>query len=358
MLKNLAFYISRKACYPLVAPDVLQLSITTSCNLRCKSCNVWKQPEDKKNTLTFSEMQHIIDEAACWGVKEVHLLGGEPLLMSEWGDIVAHAKSKGMFVVICTNGTLIDDTVAGRILSKKVDLLSISLDGAKAQTHDSLRGQDNAYDKILKGLAILNMFDNPEKPKVVLILTVSRKNLFELKEYIDLAKKFSVYGVYFTALVLDNVNLFSKIKTHDLWIEPKDFGNLNAYFQEVEKYASSKGYYLNYPSFKLFPKYFKGELQRGDWQCFAGLKRLVVTPAGDIQICGKTVGNYKKSKSIKKTWRSAEAFKRRRFVLKCTNYCLQDCHARSESSSFLEIAKEGLKIFSRHMQSYKTSNKR
>lgn len=343
--RDLRFYFSRKVRHPLICPDVLQISVITQCNLKCKSCNVWRQPHKEERLLTFNEIEDILDESAGWGIKELHILGGEPLLRKEWDKIVLYAKAKNMFVVICTNGTLIDEDVAKRIIESKVDLLSISLDGAKSQTHDFLRGEIGSYDKILKGINALNQSDESIKPKVVLILTVSKENLFELKDYIDLAYSLSAYGIYFTALVLDNVYLFSKKKMHDLWIEERHFNDLDKVFKEAYEYAKSKGYYLEYPSFRLFSKYFRGDLKKGDWVCFAGLKRLVVTPTGDIQICGETVGNYKETKSLKKIWLSHSAFRRRIFVKDCKNYCLQDCHARPESNSFLGIIRRNFNIF-------------
>ncbi|MBL7196845.1 MAG: radical SAM protein [Candidatus Omnitrophica bacterium] len=341
--RDLGFYFSRKICYPLVSPDVLQVSLTNRCNLRCKSCNAWKIPRSSDSELTLAEIREIIEEGAEWGIKEIHLLGGEPLLKEDWDEIVLYAKKSGMFVVICTNGTLIDQEMVKSIVETKVDLISISLDGAKKETHDFLRGQSGTYDKILAGINNLNQFDENIRPKIVLILTISNKNLFELKDYIDLAYSLSAYSIYFTALVLDNVYLFSQRKTHDLWIEEKYFKDLDKIFNEIFEYAKSKGYNLNYPSFKLFPKYFRGKLSKGDWMCFTGLKRFVVTATGDIQMCGEIVANYRKTKSLRKIWTSSSAFKRRQFIKNCRNYCLQDCHARPESSSLLKIIKKGTK---------------
>lgn len=341
--KDLKFYFSRQTGFPFVRPDVLQLSITSACNLRCKSCNVWRQKEEERDILSINEIRSILDEAAKWGIPEVHLLGGEPFLRRDWELIASYAKQKNMSVVICSNGTLINDEIAQKIFDIKVDLLCISLDGAKKETHDFLRGEVGAYDKILQGINTVNKFDKEKRPKIVLILTVSNKNLFELTQYVDLAQTLSAHGIYLTALVLDNVNLFSQKKTHDLWIEDKYLAGLDDLFKNNYEYAKSKGYYLDYPSYKLFASYFRGESKSGDWVCFAGLKRLVVTPTADIQICGQTIGNYKKARSLKKIWASYAAFKRRMFVKNCKNYCLQDCHARPESDSFISIAKNILK---------------
>lgn len=339
--RDLLFYFSRLFNRPLVAPDVLQLSIISECNLRCLSCNVWRQGQQDESILTLAQIREILKEAAAWGVKEVHLLGGEPLLRKDWPQIVSAAKSLGMFVVICTNGTLLNEETILALRRSKVDLLSISLDGAAPQTHDHLRGQEGAYELIVSGIRTLKKAG--DTPQVVMILTVSEKNLDELKRYVDLAESLRADGIYFTALVLDNVAMFSQKKTHDLWIKEKDFHRLDALFQEAGDYAASKKYFLNYPSFKLFSPYFRGCLKKGTWVCFSGFKRLVVTPSGDVQICGEMIGSYRETASLRKIWSSVQARRRRNFVKRCTTYCLQDCHSRPESNSLMEIFKRRIK---------------
>ena len=332
-LRDIGFYISKQFCYPFVCPDVLQLSITSSCNLRCKSCNVWRQPHGTEHELSLRQLKDVIDESVAWGIREVHILGGEPLIREDWDMIAAYAKKKGMTTVICTNGTLLNaGTTADRMAAAGVDMLCISIDGARPATHDFLRGESGLFEKIFQGINSINSRDAGNRPKIVMIMTVSGRNLDEMKEYVDLAKVSGACAVYFTALVLDNVNLFSKKKTHDLWIKDDRMGSLDTYFDDVRKHSESKGYYLSYPSYALFARYFRGELKKGEWPCFAGLKRLVLTPDGTVQICGVSVGNYNAMPSLRKIWSGRQACLRRRFVKRCVNYCLQDCHARPESA--------------------------
>jgi len=335
--KDLSFYFSRRINRPLSAPDVLQISLTSRCNLKCTSCNVWKNPTSPHEELTLQEIKDLITESCLWGISELHLLGGEPFLREDLKEIVSFAKAKKMFVVICTNGTLINESLVTELAALKLDLINISLDGAKKETHDLLRGEQGSYDKIIAGIKTINRLKENHIPKVGLILTVSNKNLFELQAYIDLAESFSIHSIYFTALVADNVELSTKNKKHPLWIPEQELSKLDGYFSAIYSYAKNKNYLLDYPSFKLLAKYFKGELKKEDWFCFCGFKRLVVIPTGEIQICGKLIGNYKQTKSLKQLWYSEKAKESRKLVIKCPNYCLQDCHARAESNSFKRI---------------------
>jgi len=341
--KDWGAYLSRKTSLPLVPPDVLQLVITIRCNLTCKSCNVWRQPFDLNSELSFNEIKEILNESAAWGITELNILGGEPFIRSDWEKIVSYAKEKGLSVLVVSNGTLINIELAQRIADCGLDVILISLDGAKKETHDRLRGE-GMFERILQGIETLSRLSKNKTPKIVLTLTVSKENLFELEEYINLARHLSVEGVYFTPLLLDNIHLFSRKKIHDLWVEEKYLPDLDKIFASVYRYAKTKGYDLFHPSFKLLPKYFRGELKKGDWVCFAGLNRLVVNHAADIQICGQAVGNLRKAKSLKKIWGSRTAYKRRRFVKNCANYCLQDCYTRVNSEKLKTIIKNCLKI--------------
>jgi radical SAM protein with 4Fe4S-binding SPASM domain len=67
-------------------------------------------------------------------------------------DIVKYASSKGIRSTIGSNGTLIDEGMARKMLDAGVMAIAISVDGANAQTHDSFRGVAGAFEQTLKGI--------------------------------------------------------------------------------------------------------------------------------------------------------------------------------------------------------------
>ncbi|MBU0547651.1 MAG: radical SAM protein [Candidatus Omnitrophica bacterium] len=342
--KDFGFWLSRKINFPLVPPDTLQISLTSRCNLKCQMCNVWKVANISEE-LTLQEIKGILDQCRQWGVKEVNLCGGEPLLCEICLDVIEYAKSLGLTVILTTNGTLITEGLAEKLTQSKLDIITISLDGARPETHDKIRGQLGAFNKIIQGIAHLNNCAQTKKPVKVLILTLSNYNLDELEEYFYLARKLSIDALYITSVVPDNVKLYSQASQGDeggLWIKGERLKKLDSMIDKIDL-LQQEGYGLNYPSFRLIKRYFRKDLREGDWVCFAGYRRFVVVPGGSIQMCGEEIGNARKEPSLKKIWYSSAAKKRRTGIKKCHNYCLQDCHARQESASLGDIIKSNLR---------------
>lgn len=118
--------------------------ITNRCNLNCKYCFVspyW----DKKEDLTFAELCKIFDEEKELGVEMVTLLGGEPMLRQDFGEIINYLDRKGMIIDVITNGYFMQRY---ENVLDKIDSICISIDGNE-ETTDALRGK-GAYKQAIK----------------------------------------------------------------------------------------------------------------------------------------------------------------------------------------------------------------
>ncbi|PJA62762.1 MAG: SynChlorMet cassette radical SAM/SPASM protein ScmF, partial [Candidatus Portnoybacteria bacterium CG_4_9_14_3_um_filter_44_9] len=74
------------------------------------------------------------------GLSSIKLTGGEPTLHPQFRELVTLIDEAGLDILIETNGTLIDNSMAQFLKSKSnVRFISVSLDGAIAETHDALR---------------------------------------------------------------------------------------------------------------------------------------------------------------------------------------------------------------------------
>jgi MoaA/NifB/PqqE/SkfB family radical SAM enzyme len=111
-----------------------QFAITNRCPWRCLYCNVENTTAEECST---GEVCRIIDELADAGVIRLHLVGGEPMLRNDLGEIIGHAKQRGLYVTMATSGIRIPqlfDQV------KETDLFLMSFDGPQ-EVHDYQRNQ-------------------------------------------------------------------------------------------------------------------------------------------------------------------------------------------------------------------------
>jgi radical SAM protein with 4Fe4S-binding SPASM domain len=133
-------------------PFMVSYSITTKCNLKCKHCYSSSVEEAAPDELSTNEALSLVDDLLSWGIGLLIIDGGEPLCREDLLDIVSYASSKGIRTTIGSNGTLIDEATAGKMVDAGVMAIAISVDGVDAVTHDSFRGVEGAFEQTLKGI--------------------------------------------------------------------------------------------------------------------------------------------------------------------------------------------------------------
>jgi hypothetical protein len=126
------------------SPLVVQIQPTWSCNLRCASCRYWQQPSAECRELTTAEHLFLLDQLAGLGAARVWFVDGEPLLREDLPQLVSRATERGLETAIITNGTLLDETMAGVLVDAGLRTLMVSLDGP-APMHDRIRGMKGAF---------------------------------------------------------------------------------------------------------------------------------------------------------------------------------------------------------------------
>lgn len=129
---------------------------TAGCNLECVHCrrlDVSKQL--MKDDLTTEESFRFIANLSAFARPILVLSGGEPLFRPDIFAIAARARDLGLPVALATNGTLINEEVAGKIVAAGIRRVAISIDGADETTHDSFRKQPGSLAAALRGFGHL-----------------------------------------------------------------------------------------------------------------------------------------------------------------------------------------------------------
>ena len=84
-------------------PSFLELEITQFCQLKCAHCYSESGPHGGKGTMTATDWQRVMDQAAALGVKTVQFIGGEPTLDAYMPALARYALRTGLDVDIYTN---------------------------------------------------------------------------------------------------------------------------------------------------------------------------------------------------------------------------------------------------------------
>ncbi|MEZ4862521.1 MAG: radical SAM protein [Caldilineaceae bacterium] len=183
------------ATYP--GPRLIFWETTAGCNLACIHCRrITVADQLLPQDLTTQEAFAMIDNIACFARPIFILSGGEPLFRPDIFEIARYATAAGLIVALATNGTLIDAEVAQKIQASGIRRVSISFDGADAQTHDIFRGQ-GAFDRALAGIQHLRAIDMPFQINT----TVARHNVQQMPETLALAKELGAAALHLFLLV-------------------------------------------------------------------------------------------------------------------------------------------------------------
>jgi len=179
-------------------PRLIFWETTAGCNLRCIHCrriDVADRlvPED----LSTAESKQLIDQIVAFCNPILVLSGGEPLIRPDIFEIAEHAAARGLRVALATNGTLIDEHMAQRIVDAGIRRVAVSLDGATAETHDPFRALPGSFAQALEGIEHLRR----QGMSVQINTTVARHNIDELPQTLSLARSLGADALHIFLLV-------------------------------------------------------------------------------------------------------------------------------------------------------------
>jgi len=171
----------------LSAPFLVVWDVTYGCNLRCKHCYA-TAGKCMENELTTEEALDVIDQLSRAGVVALAFAGGEPLMRKDIYELCSYAASRNMYVAIATNGTMITEEVARKLEESGVRYVEVSIDGSRAEIHDSFRGVDGAFEKAIQGIK------NLKKTNILtaIAITVTQENFDDFDNVVELALELGV----------------------------------------------------------------------------------------------------------------------------------------------------------------------
>ncbi len=111
---------------------------TAKCNIYCPMCPRETHPQPKED-MDEAVFRKLVDESA--GTAEhMMLIGlGEPLLDPRIFDRIHYCAEHGISALISTNGTLLDEKAAARLLDSPLSHITLSFDGYSKETFEFYR---------------------------------------------------------------------------------------------------------------------------------------------------------------------------------------------------------------------------
>jgi GTP 3',8-cyclase len=136
----------------------LRISVTDRCNFRCAYCmpkSVFGHDYrfmDRKELLSFEELERVARAFVGLGVEKIRLTGGEPLLRKEIEGLVERmATIEGLDLTLTTNASLLARK-AQALRDAGLDRVNVSLDSLDDATFKAMNDVDFPVARVLEGI--------------------------------------------------------------------------------------------------------------------------------------------------------------------------------------------------------------
>jgi radical SAM protein with 4Fe4S-binding SPASM domain len=168
--------------------------LTDRCNLKCIHCYA-ESGARKGNGLESAKILELIDELVALGGRAITISGGEPLLRTDWHEILKHA-CENLRATLNTNATVITRESAS-LLAAIEPYVQISLDGPSAEVHDRVRGA-GTFDATLRGIRLLQEAGMAER--IIVSMTLMKQNIPRAPEMLSFIDKLGIPKLRFLPL--------------------------------------------------------------------------------------------------------------------------------------------------------------
>ena len=173
-------------------PLLLFWEMTKACPLACAHCRAHAQHTAMPGELSTAEATRFLDDCGGFGAPSpiVVLTGGDPLARPDFFPLLAHAHGAGLKTALAP---AVSPSLAGdnldRIKALGVKAISVSLDGARPETHEGIRQVPGHFQRTLDTLA-----DLVARGFMVQVnTTVMRRNAEELADVAVLLQRLGVH---------------------------------------------------------------------------------------------------------------------------------------------------------------------
>lgn len=291
--------------------------VTRRCNLNCVHCRAAAERGPYPGELGTGEALALIDEIVSFTRPVVILTGGEPLMREDIYDLASYGTQKGLRMVMAPNGTLLDAEKAARLKASGIQRVSISLDGATAETHDRFRQVEGAFSGALRGIEFLK----GAGLEFQINTTVTQKNFGELPRLLDLAVNLGAAAHHIFLLVPTGRGREMKGEA----IDGEQYERILHWFYDqreevpLQLKATCAPHY-----YRILRQRARGEGKKVTPQthgldamtrgCLGGIGFLFISHVGDVQPCGylEAFSGSVKRQRLRDIWESSPVFRRMR----------------------------------------------
>jgi len=269
----------------LRSPLILTHRITSLCNCRCKTCDLWKKSSEYKGDLSKEEIFDMLENAKSAGMVGYAVWGGEPFFRKDLPEILQYAKKLNFITMVTTNGYLLKERY--KEISQFTDFLTVSID-SHDDLHDEMRGVKGIQKRAVEGIKLCKDI------KIIVINSViSNLNIEKVDGLLNLSKELGVS------------HAFEPMDIASEYFEPNSQFRLN---QDELKLVFSRIMKFKKAGFRIAnsTSYLQNFSKQKKYTCHAPKMMVTVSPHGDISFCTSDYWGNVKNKKFREIFASKE----------------------------------------------------
>ncbi|MFH1053035.1 MAG: radical SAM protein [Candidatus Woesearchaeota archaeon] len=219
---------------------MLLIDIETSnlCNLNCQYCfrDVYGTKEALEKELSLKQRLDLIKQAKELGCETIKITGaGEPFADKDLWPMIEYANKFGMWVMIFTNGSLIDKEMAKRLAEMEVSLI-VKCNSFDPEKEDKMVGRKGYAEKRNKVIQFLmdEGFNKTNPTRLGRDLVVTTLNNDEVLDSLRWCRKNNVFPLFRPLMPIGAAKnlkdwMMSKEETKEMYekareVDSKEFG--------------------------------------------------------------------------------------------------------------------------------------
>lgn len=289
----------------LCGPENAVIETTHHCNAACAMCmshgylfsesyGKRREHRDGRTVMEKEVFERLVDDLASIRTRMVTLSGkGEPFMHRHALDFIRYIKSKGLKLMIYSNGILIDEKRAEVLVETGCDILNVSVNAGTPDTYRSInpKGRFEEVELALQRIGQIKKIRNSDLPSLQVSFVIFKQNHLEIERMLELGASWGASEILFYP-----AGIYSE--TSELALSEEE---MRTVVEHSRKISSNSGSYPNHNLPEL-AKAFEELIQSGrefvsgqrGLPCYTGWLFVNISPDGCVVpccYCTKSLGN-------------------------------------------------------------------
>lgn len=175
-------------------PFYYAVHLNMPCNQRCIMCV--PDGQHARDVLPFDDFVRLFEQVRPYA-EHLTLIGGEPFMYPWICEVLDLLADYPIAVTVNTNGTILNERVADRLLRLHELNIKCSIDAVTPETYHRIRGVDDFGRVTANVTAFAERARGMANMRIIPIFVVMKENLGEVVDYLDYTRPFAPHRVEF-----------------------------------------------------------------------------------------------------------------------------------------------------------------